>query len=123
MRGHVLADGTHAGGVFKLAGGLLEAQVERFLLQRNRAVAQLVGGLAPEFVGFHAVFLFSITRRPPLLMQGDLEPGGSMINQRFRVAPEPQMVRIGGRRAPYPNFFAIHILISDCFSASTAGTL
>jgi hypothetical protein len=52
--GHVAADGAHAGCILKLAGGLLEAQVERFLLQRNQAVAQLVGRLRFQFLGVHA---------------------------------------------------------------------
>src|SRR5690606_30206982 len=39
--GDVTADGTHAGGVLKLAGGLLEAQVEGFLLELGQLLAKL----------------------------------------------------------------------------------
>jgi hypothetical protein len=62
--GNVTTDGTHAGGVFDLARGLLKAQIERFLLEREQLITQLVRRLVFHFLRFHALFLFSIISGP-----------------------------------------------------------
>ena len=71
--GNVTADGAHAGGVFKLAGGLLEAQVEGLLLQRNQLVAQLVGRLVFSSWAFMRLFLSTSPEGPA---SGHPESGG-----------------------------------------------
>jgi hypothetical protein len=66
---YVLADGVHAGGILKLAGGLTEAEVERFFLEREQ-----LGVLALSSCAFMRVFLFSITRAPLPVCRVTLNP-------------------------------------------------
>jgi hypothetical protein len=63
--GDVATDGTHAGGVLKLVGRLLEAQVERFLLELNQAVAQLVRRLRTSVLRLSCRFLFHNRQTAP----------------------------------------------------------
>jgi hypothetical protein len=59
---HVLADSVHAGGVLKLAGGLTEAQVERFLLEGRSRSSRSWSGV---FVFSSCAFMrFSFSQSP-----------------------------------------------------------